>query len=985
MKSKYKSGKSVAKNQTVPISADDPRVAWDKLGRTKARIGAEIDIVGTDGKSLIAGGRTPDNPTGGTDPNTNKNEKPLVPVKTDGEIKYVDLYGIDATEPENVTADWSGDDLVISFDWNYSSSQNALVSEFIVKLTGGGVTKQNQYGLFKPNKTQTAQTITITKAINTQMFNVFTPQITEICVFSIDPFYNVSNSVCAATVPDYELDLPVPEITVTAITNGYSVAYTTPTSTSYDAIQITEYESTSSTEPTGVTYTDTYFDKINPATVITSNTNARWVKARFSSGGGIFTDYCAAQKVTPTNPVSVDLTPPNEVTAVTGVWSGDNINVSYTLPSTDPATRVQIQLTAPNNLVGYFYRFPTGSETSQTAQITKKDLFDQFGEHYSSFSGILRSIDAADNRSSGVSALPISRTNPLAGITPTFTTVALSNAYSITFTLPTGAVGTQVYAKHTTWSTNPTNDTYLVYAGISPAVIIDTDYTTVYIKVRYYDDFGNTSNYSAEATTTPLNAGAITSFENPITFGANAVIYAGNSPTEGTRTLFKTGGIFAYDATNASPSTQIVSNASAGTPTFITTQAQIADWNITATKIENDLSGTPTKYTGLSATGTYAFWAGSDASGGNSSADFTVTPGGAVTARNISIIGNGNGSSNLLSAGGVFTVKNDGTLTATAATITGAITASSGSFTGNVSIGTSGSLYSGTLSGGALATAGYILNNSGITFSNGLSGNDARQTTIASSTGLLTTNSASIGGWTVDTSTISKVKTGQGKIVLNATDGQIYVTGDSVQNFHAGINSGSGTSDTVFWAGSNATPSNTANAFRVTMGGKVYASDAEITGLVKATSGYIGTETNGWTVNAERIVATGTGSIQVGNFKIQSQSTTDFAIVDVTPPASGPVVPSVIIRTETKAGATESPKRIFLGDSTRQVEVAKSAQISGNGTTSNDGATEAAINAYRSGGLRNMFTVSSGNLSSGIYPSALIGDVLLVYSSTQGI
>ena len=978
MKSKYKSAKSVAKNQTVPISADDPRVAWDKIGRTKARIGAEIDIVGIDGKSLISGGKTPNNPTGGTDPNTNTNEKPLTTVKTDGTVQYVDLYNINPTEPTNVEAVWSGDDLIISFDWDYSNAQNSLVSEFIIKLTSNGVTKQNQYGLFKPNKTQTAQTITITKAINTQMFNIFTPQISAICVFSIDPFYNVSDSVCAATVPTYVLDLPVPTITVTAITNGYSVAYTTPTSTSYDAIQIVEYESTSSTEPTGVTYSATYFDTINPATVITSNTNARWVKARFSSGGGIFTDYSAAQKVTPTSPVSVDLTPPNEVTQTSAVWSGDNIIVSYKLPAQDQGVRVQIQLTAPNNLVGYFYRFPDGSGRDQTTTITKKDLFDQFGEHYSSFSGILRSIDANDNRSSGVSFSVPTRTNPLSGITPTFTTVALSNAYSITFTLPTGAVAAQIYAKHTTWSGNPTDDTYLVYSGISPAVILDTNYTTVYIKVRYYDDFGNTSNFSAQATVTPLNPGEITSFENPISFGTNAVIYAGNSATSGTRTLFKTGGIFAYDATNTSPSTQIVSNASAGTPTFITTQAQIADWQITSTKIENTLSGTPTKYTGLSATGTYSFWAGSDTSGGDSSANFTVTPLGAVTARNISIVGNGSGSSNLISAGGVFTVKNDGTVTATSATITGAITASSGSFTGNVSIGSSGSLYSGTLSGGNLSGAGYILNTTGLTFNSSTTNGI---TTINGSTGIFTTKSASIGGWNVDTSKISKVNTGQGKIVLDSTAGQIYITGDSVENYYAGINAGSGTTDTVFWAGTNSTPSNTANAFRVTMGGKLYASDVDITGKVSATDGYIGTSTNGWTISSERIVATGTGSIQVGNFKIQSQSTTDFAIVDVTDTQS----PSVIIRTETKAGATDSPKRIFLGDTTRQIEVAKSAQISGNGTVLADGFNTAATNAYRSGGLRNMFTVSSGNLVNTIYPSALVGDVLLVYSATQGI
>ena len=64
MKSEYRSSKSVAKNPTVSISADDPRVAWNKISNTKSRIGAEVDIVGLDGKSLITGGIQSGNASG---------------------------------------------------------------------------------------------------------------------------------------------------------------------------------------------------------------------------------------------------------------------------------------------------------------------------------------------------------------------------------------------------------------------------------------------------------------------------------------------------------------------------------------------------------------------------------------------------------------------------------------------------------------------------------------------------------------------------------------------------------------------------------------------------------------------------------------------------------------------------------------------------------------------------------------------------------
>ena len=844
MKSKYQSSKSVAKNPTVPISADDPRVAWDKINQTKSRQGAEIDIVGLDGKSLVAGGTTPGNQSGSNVSKSKDNTKDtyLPPINGMPESIYPGQgpVVIIPTDPTNVTASWVGEDLVVQFNWDYNNKLNSTVSQFILELTADGITKRTALNTFPANKTQTAQSITLTKALNVQTFGILRTTITSVCVLVADPLNNISDTICAATAPTYTLDLSAPTITVTAINSGYSVAYTTPTQSSYNSIEIVEYESSSSTAPTGVTYLRTYLGTINPANIIVHNFNKRWVKARFTSDSGLTTAYSTAYAVTPTSSVAIDNTAPNEVTAVTGSWSTDDISIAYTLPSTDPAVRIQIQLTAPNNLVGYFYRFPTGGGTSQTTLITKKDLFDQFGAHYSSFSGLLKSIDANDNRSSGVSFTVAARTNPLTGITPTFTTVPLSNAYSVNFTLPTGAVFAEVYAKHTSWSGNPTDDTYVVYSGLSPAVITDTDYTTVYIKIRYYDDFDNTSSYSAEGTVTPIDPGAITSIENPISFGANAVIYAGGSATSGKRTVFKTDGIFAYDATDTSPSTQIVADASAGSPTFITTQAQIADWNITDTKIENTLSGVPTKYTGLSATGTYSFWAGSATTGGDASAKFTVTPTGEVTAREITIIGNGSGASNLISAGGLFAVKNDGTLTATGATLTGTLYATGGEFTGNVKLN-GGALYALGAGGSTSTGIRTIFNSSGVAAYNASGGYAAMLTAPLANGAVFTTTAADIGGWTVDTNRIYKTSiSGKGNIEIDSTNGYIAVSHSSVSDSKAGINSPTNSlTDNVFWAGTYG-PTSTSNPFRVTLGGALYATNATITGTVSSV-GALGT------------------------------------------------------------------------------------------------------------------------------------------------
>jgi hypothetical protein len=849
MKSKYKSGKSVGKNQTVPISVDDPRLAWNKIGQTKARQGAEIDVVGLDGKSLVTGGKQLVSGANSTDQNSYVNNLLLPPINNQPPSYYPGGSGptiIVPTDPFNVTASWSGEDLVVQFDWDYLNALNSTISQFILELTVDGVTRRTPLNTFLASRIQTSQTIVLTKNINTTTFGIFRTAITSICVLTADPFNNISQTACAASVPVYILNLPIPEINVTAISNGYSVSYTAPTSSAFDAIDIWEIEDTGATPPSIVysvgtvnpsNYQRSYFNNLSPANIITQNYNKRWVIARFSSSGGTYTAFSAAQATTPTSPVSIDNTPPNEVASVTGVWAGDNINISYTLPALDPASRVQIELTAPNTLVGFFYRFPSGSGTSQTAQITKRDLFDQFGEHYSSFEGILRSIDQSDNRSSGVSFVVAQRENTMATVTPTFTLTPLTNGYSVTATNYAGTTGInymEVYAKHTPWTGDPENDDYVVYAGSTPAIIVDEDYTAVYVKIRYYDDFQNSSLYSVEDTVTPYGPGEITSFETPITFGEFGVIYAGADYSSGKRTVFKTDGIFAYDDTNIAPTTQIISNASTGTPTFITTQAQIADWKITDTKIENTLSGAPTSYTGLSATGPYSFWAGSAVSGGNEASNFTVTPSGEVTARDITIIGNGLPSTNLISAGGLFSVKNNGTLTATGATIGGAITAESGSITGNLSIGSSGSLTSGVVGQGS-GNAGYILNTSGLRFDNG---STQGITTINGTSGLLTTTSANIGGWSVNSNSITKSSlSGGGNITLNSTLGYISVSNAAVSGYTAGINgTTTSSSSNAFWAGTGGATS-TANAFRVTLDGSLYATGASITnGIVESSS-----------------------------------------------------------------------------------------------------------------------------------------------------
>lgn len=402
------------------------------------------------------------------------------------------------------------------------------------------------------------------------------------------------------------------------------------------------------------------------------------------------------------------------------------------------------------------------------------------------------------------------------------------------------------------------------------------------------------------------------------------------------------------------------------------------------------MSGTPTKYTGLSATGTYSFWAGSDVSGGNSSADFTVTPSGAVTARNITIIGNGNPSSNLISAGGLFTVKNDGSFTATSATITGNITASSGSFTGNVSIGTAGSLYALGVGGTVNSGIRTIFNKDGVAAYNASGGLAQMLTSPLSDGSVFYTTAANIGGWIVNASSISKTRTvggvPQGTISLNSAQGYISITSDNVANQTSGINSPSSATDNVFWAGAEATNGISSSAqiaaspFRVTLAGNLIANSVELKGTIRATQGggfgsyTSNTLTKGWEIDANGIIAKGDALIDMG-------ATGSLELGDFSLAASGTVLQLNESGSTRKILETDNASnngRIFLGyedgSFSRQVQVRKSAQVAGTENTN-------------SGGLRNMFTIAEINFAEAskniYYTSAENGSVLLVWDQNS--
>jgi hypothetical protein len=419
------------------------------------------------------------------------------------------------------------------------------------------------------------------------------------------------------------------------------------------------------------------------------------------------------------------------------------------MPANDLSKRFIIRLTS-GSTTGYFYKFANGTSTSQTLTITAEELYNVMGQRFTSFTGLLQSADSADNINTGASFSVAEKTNPLNGVVPTFTAAPIANGYAVNYTLPSGATSAKVYASATSGFT-PSDSTNLVYNGVSPAVVINTSFTTLYIKIKFMGLSGNSSSDSSQIQVNAVDAGALSLIDNEVKISTNGSILAGDSATSGGRALLNKTGLYVYN-TGGTPSTQILANATDGSPTFITTNAKIADWMIYTSKIENQLiPGVVSKYSGLSPSGTYAFWAGSDSAGGDANASFSVTQNGAVVAKNISITG---GS---LSVGTTSISAVSGKLIASDAEITGKITASSGSITGNVALG-------GTLHTGTSPDSGnrVVFNSGGIaSYASG----------VATPLFELTGNTGKIGGFNINSTSLSTTRltidSANQKIVFN--------------------------------------------------------------------------------------------------------------------------------------------------------------------------------------------------------------------------
>ena len=885
----YQSGATVAQRPPIYVDVNkDPRAKSQAyLNLYASRVGAQViavDIVNgtTLGASNVevlnglsgAGNGDPGTSSGGA------NQK---------DPTYVSSLPLEKVPPSPVTnlvATRDKEDIVLTFTWDYNDPSNYYIERFIVEIRDSSNSTfyflNGGYGVSASfiDQNSTSQTLRLTSSDLNKTGIELISNIDLVGIATADVLNK--GEYVTASVAAFVSPLPQPIFTLSKGTDYYVVTLdptnlaTAKSNGFYEFI--IEEKITTETTKANVSLTTGWLQAspntaVTPSVVYVPDGLHRWVRVKYISRNGLASVYSDIADITPDAFMPVNTTAPTNFNTASIAWQDNDIKVTFVRPSTNAGTVIKVKLVPYVNNIestsfyGFYYKTLDALDTEFL--IKSLDIFGQFGTYYSKFKAYITALSGQGVEStSTIVSGPVTRTNPLSSVYPTvgtpntnspsgvFRVTAISNGYVVDFDLPAGATRLEVYEKSSAWTVAPTDDTLMVYSGLSPATIITPDYTKRYVIVRFYDQYNNTSYYSMEKTgqtagveITPLNVGTLSLISNPIKIQTDGSIFAGaGNSTVYPQVFFNKDGLFAYDSNGAS-TTQIINSATTNQPTFITTRATIGNWTISPSGIQNNGYVNGSTYTGLSASGTYAFWAGAVASdNSDDAAKFSVTPAGAVIAKKISIVGDGT-TTDLINAGsGVFKVTNTGALTATSATITGSITVNAQSyFNANVNIGSNSYLIASGTTGQEKLQLGSLgleaVNSSGAAttkiYSTPITVGNESGISLWSKKALFGATESS--GWLISDGVISS-----NRITLNSAGQEIKIV-SSTSNSTNGIllKAGIDSSYAIQAGKLTGTPNSSEAYFYVTHAGSLYAQNAKIAGtLVGGSKTGVGDQTN---------------------------------------------------------------------------------------------------------------------------------------------
>jgi len=584
---------------------------------------------------------------------------------------------------------------------------------------------------------------------------------------------------------------------------------------------------------------------------------AHSVKLTVVALDGTESDFSTSQFETP------KLVPLTLPTSASGSWVGTNFKVSFNHnPSEEYFSYYKVTITG-GGTSKVFDVPPLPGTSSQSFTLSLSQNRAAFGVPQTSFSGSVKTVNIYGNEGSSV---PFS-SSAYANTLPSATIIAsaISNGYSVSYTTPSDATFDKIEIEEIESSslTAPTTGFTKIFSGSSnPAVVIVPNTNKRWVRARFSDNIGGFGAYGTAVAVTPTSP-VVVDNEGPPDVGS--VTTSGGLDSSGTVGFngyadiswpaVTTGGIRGYRIRYKATTSSVYSYADSpgsGTSYRLTglgaglvyeiAVATYDEYNNTSSNYvagsNVTVGGTPYIASTVDVTGYFkakanptdldstAFKFGYGVDTGKRGLVFNPNNYWYIDSNQSASLKVGGATTNYIEWNGASFV------------IDGDLRAKKGSFSGNVSIASGASLYSGTLTGntvtttgdtgGSLSGAGYILNSSGLTFS---SATVSGITTIDATSGLFTTTSANIGGWNVASSAISKTSN-SGTITLNSSTAQITASSTS---YTAGIATPdtNSASDIVFWAGgSRSTDAN----FYVKADGTVVMKSALITGYASSSS-----------------------------------------------------------------------------------------------------------------------------------------------------
>jgi len=596
-----------------------------------------------------------------------------------------------------------------------------------------------------------------------------------------------------------------------------------------------------------------------------------------------------------------------ESSNIVSAWNGVNLEISWEAPLL--SSLFTIYITSGSTTVPFAYSIDK-TKTEQKAIISSQELINNFsGILPTTLTGLLKTV-YIDTSTTGTAFAIAPYPDAISGQNVSdsdWSVLSVSNGFTVSWAGALVSAATYNYTEVYT-SSSQTGTYDLVYSGKGPAIVTVASLSTNYIKIKHVSLTGLKSNFSSIKEAVPFD---------PIVFDSTPPT---NTFSVGTTTVTDdSNGLFSFDKK------------------VLFTWTENADTGTSGYRIRFRIAGSGSVYTYMSVPGKdktssyiYGLKGGKTYEVGVSTFDIygntnetqwqtypnivvpvsnSLLPDVAITAGDMKLgygISSDNSKKGLYIAPDNYWYVQGNTNLSSAAylsvggatdklvwngtnlSVTGTINANAGNFTGAIQVGSPtvyGQFKLQTPTGTKIEMGAFTNSLGAYTGGVGIQGTDATGTLfqLDTSSGIVV-NKGSIGGWTITSNAITKANTSLG------SDGSIT-------------------------AGS-------AGQFTVTAAGGLTATSADITGVIKASSGYLGNTTSGWQINSETITSKA-GSTN-GVITLNSNTGT----------ISGGLITGTKVTGTTIEGGTVTGATINLSG----VQVA-SSNVSGGQTESSDSST----------------------------------------------